>query len=63
MTRDTLPRPFIGIYYVDCNSYGRIYKNKKQNAYTGICPKCMRSLQVKIKQGGSNARSFKAYCY
>ena len=60
--RDTLPRPFLGIYYVNCGSYGRIYKNNKGQFYSGICPKCMRAVKVKVAKGGSKERSFKAFC-
>ena len=35
------PRPFLGIHFVNCGTYGRIYQNKEGSAYIGHCPKCM----------------------
>lgn len=35
---DPRKRSFLGIHYVKCGTYGRIYKNKDGNAYVGNCP-------------------------
>jgi len=51
---------YLGIMFNCCNIYGRIYKNKDKTAYVGHCPKCMRSLRVKIGEGGTNTRFFNA---
>lgn len=51
---------FLGIMFNCCNTYGRIYKNKDGTAYVGRCPRCMRSLRVKIGEGGTNQRFFNA---
>jgi len=51
---------FLGIMFNCCNIYGRIYKNKEGTAYVGHCPKCMRSIRIKVGEGGTNTRFFNA---
>ncbi|OUU42102.1 MAG: hypothetical protein CBC16_04490 [Verrucomicrobia bacterium TMED56] len=55
-------RAFLGIHYVNCGVYGRLYKNKRGDAYIGHCPKCMHSLRVKIGPSGTGKRFFKCFC-
>ncbi len=55
-------RPFLGIHFVNCGTYGRIYKNKEGNAYVGHCPKCMHALRVRIGPEGTGTRFFKCFC-
>lgn len=52
-------KKFLGIYFACCNTYGRIYNNSSTH-YEGKCPKCLRSLRVKIGEGGVNRRFFVA---
>ena len=51
---------YLGIMFKCCNAYGRIYKTKDNTAYAGHCPKCMKSIRVKIGEGGTNTRFFNA---
>lgn len=51
--------PVIGEYY---NAYARIYKNVKQDAYIGTCPKCRRPIRIRIGEKGTDKRFFEAYC-
>ena len=53
-------RPFLGVHFVCCDVYSRIYVNGERSAYTGHCPKCSRPVRVRIGPGGSNARFFQA---
>lgn len=53
-------KKYLGIMFECCNVYARIYKNKEGTAYVGRCPKCMRSVNVKIGDGGTNTRFFRA---
>ena len=46
-------RPFLGIHYVRCGTYGRIYRNKEGNAYVGHCPRLHASGQG-TNWGGRN---------
>ena len=55
-------RPFLGIHFVRCGAYGRIYKNTEGTAYVGGYPRCMHPLRVKIGKGGTNHRFFKCFC-
>ncbi len=53
-------KSFLGIMFECCNVYARVYKNKEGTAYVGRCPKCLRRVSVKVGQGGTNQRFFKA---
>ncbi len=53
-------KKFLGIMFKCCNVYGRIYVNKQGDAYTGRCPKCLRTIKVKIGEGGTDSRFFEA---
>lgn len=51
-------RRFLGVRFVCCDMYSRIYINKKQTAYVGNCPKCAKQVHMRIAEGGSDARFF-----
>lgn len=46
------PREFLGIHFRCCNVYGRIYKNRTGNAYSGGCPRCGRRVEAKVGDNG-----------
>ncbi len=54
-------KKYLGIMFKCCSAYGRIYENKDKTAYVGRCPRCLRSVRVKIGEGGTNSRFFEAY--
>ncbi len=54
-------KKFLGIMFNCCSVYGRIYENKDKTAYVGRCPKCLRTVRVKIGDGGTENRFFNAY--
>ena len=54
-------RPYLGITFNCCGTYGRIYKNKEGTAYVGRCPKCMRTIKIPVGKGGTEQRFFNAY--
>ncbi len=56
------PRPFLGVQFVRCGVYGRLYRNKEQTAYEGCCPKCGVRYRIKIGEGGTSTRFFQAHC-
>ena len=52
---------FLGIHFVCCDVYSRVYANREQTAYVGNCPRCAKRVQFKIGSGGTDSRFFKAY--
>ena len=55
-------RKFIGIWFECCHTYGRLYKNKEGNLYTGRCPKCLRMAQIRVdstSEKATNRRFFR----
>ncbi|MCC5833691.1 MAG: hypothetical protein JJU20_03070 [Opitutales bacterium] len=55
-------RPFLGVHYTTCATYGRLYKNDEGNAYEGRCPRCGHFFRVRIAPGGASTRSCQASC-
>lgn len=55
------PKKFLGIMFNCCGVYGRIYENADGTAYVGRCPRCLKSIRVKIGEGGTSSRFFEAY--
>ncbi len=53
-------RPFLGIQFRCCRSYGRIYRNVAATAYEGHCPRCGSRVKVPIGPGGKDSRFFSA---
>ena len=52
---------YLGIMFNCCNIYGRIQKNKDGSAYVGRCPRCMRTIKIRVGDGGTGQRIFNAY--
>lgn len=54
-------RPHIGIHFVCCDVYARVYINRYATGYEGCCPRCLRKVRVRIGPGGTSSRMFIAY--
>ncbi len=53
-------RPWVGIRFDCCDVYTRVYRNREGTAYQGRCPRCMRSVTLRVGPGGTDARFFVA---
>lgn len=56
------PRRFLGVQFINCGVYGRLYKNKEGTAYEGRCPKCGQYYKIRVGEGGTGDRFFVARC-
>jgi hypothetical protein len=59
-SRDGAGRRFVGVHFVCCDVYTRIYLNRDETGYEGNCPKCAKRVRLRIGAGGTNARFFTA---
>ena len=53
-------RRFVGVHFMCCDVYARVYINRDQTAYEGNCPKCAKRVRVQIAPGGTDTRFFTA---
>ncbi|MEZ6106427.1 MAG: hypothetical protein R3B96_10010 [Pirellulaceae bacterium] len=51
-------RPFVGVRFLCCGTYARIYMTRTGDAYQGNCPRCSQVVRLEIGPGGSDARFF-----
>jgi hypothetical protein len=59
-SRPVSGRRFVGIHFLCCDVYTRVYLNRGETAYEGNCPKCAKRVQLRIGPDGTNARFFTA---
>ena len=53
-------RRFVGVHFICCDVYTRVYINRESTAYEGNCPKCAKRVRLQIGPGGTDARFFTA---
>lgn len=53
-------RRFVGVHFVCCDVYTRVYVNRESTAYEGNCPRCAKRVRLAIGPGGTDARFFTA---
>ena len=53
-------RRFVGVQFVCCDVYTRVYINRDETAYEGRCPKCAKKVRLVIGPGGTDSRFFTA---
>jgi hypothetical protein len=52
---------FLGVHFMCCDVYARVYPNREQTAYEGRCPRCGKQVEFRIGAGGTDARFFQAF--
>ena len=55
-------RRFLGVQFLNCRAYGRLYLNAEGTAYIGRCPRCGTPVRVPIGEQGTSQRFFTASC-
>lgn len=53
---------FLGVRFVNCACYGRLYLNDDGTVYVGSCPRCGKRYQARIGVQGTESRMFMASC-
>lgn len=53
-------RQFVGVHFVCCDVYARVYNNRDETAYEGNCPKCAKKVRLRIGPEGTSSRFFTA---
>lgn len=51
-------RPFVGLHFLCCDIYTRVYVNRDETAYDGHCPRCSKKVTLRIGPGGTSSRMF-----
>ncbi|NRA26328.1 MAG: hypothetical protein HRU10_03655 [Opitutales bacterium] len=57
-----VPKKYLGVHFVECHAYGRMYPNFTNTHFVGRCPKCGQPIRARIGSDGTNARFFRASC-
>ena len=53
-------RRWIGLHFECCGVYARVYRRPGQGCYHGRCPKCLRTIRVRVGPDGTSSRFFRA---
>ncbi len=54
----TSENQFLGVHFVCCDVYSRVYANRERSAYVGHCPRCAKRVQFQVGAGGTDSRFF-----
>lgn len=53
---------FLSLYFACAHAYGRAYKTRDGSCYLGRCPKCGKTIDFPIGEGGTSKRMFEVSC-
>ena len=56
-----IQKKFLGLKFTCCGVYARVYVNRDGTAYEGRCPKCLKTVKLKIGEGGTDNRFFEVF--
>ena len=56
-----IQKKYLGLKFTCCGVYSRVYVNRDGTAYEGRCPKCLKSVKLKIGEGGTDSRFFEVF--
>lgn len=51
-------RPWVGILFECCGVYARVCRQPEMDWYRGRCPRCLRTVTLRVGPGGTAARFF-----
>lgn len=51
-------RPWLGVFFKCCHTYGRMYRAIDGVRYSGRCPKCTAEVSAVVGSGGTSQRIF-----
>ncbi len=55
-------KKFLSLYFACAHAYGRAHRTADGSCYRGRCPKCGKSIEFPIGQGGTSRRMFEVRC-
>lgn len=55
---DDSGRPYLMVMFTCCKVYQRVYKAPGEPNYVARCPKCLRSINFRVGEGGTSQRAF-----
>ncbi|MBI2423951.1 MAG: hypothetical protein HYV27_14055 [Candidatus Hydrogenedentes bacterium] len=53
-------RRFVGIHFVCCNVYVRVYLNRAGTAFAGHCPRCTRPVRIPVEEWSPDKKFWQA---
>jgi len=55
-------RPWLMVLFSCSNVYTRVYRDRSGRHYDARCPRCLRTMRIRVGEGGSDQRAFRVHC-